>query len=134
MEHSTGSGSASLELIRPGVTVVRFRPKLKLSVAIINEVMQARCADATGSCAAIVLIPEHTDYDLDLLAVDHFAANGLLHHTDALAIVCQELGLTPLLRLYFAYHPPPFAFTFCTSLEEAKSWMRQQAGLVTVMV
>lgn len=133
MEQLTGAGSATLELLRPGLTVVRFRAKLKLSVAIVAEVMMARRADASGSCSAIVLIPEYTDYDVDLLAVDHFAANGLVHRTDALAIVCQELGLTPVLRLYFAYHPPPFAFTFCTSLEEAKSWMRQRADVVTVV-
>ncbi len=132
MERSTRSGSATLELLRSGLTLVRFRPELKLSVDIIAEVMQAR-RDAKGNCAAIVVIPEHTDYDMDLLAVDHFTANSLVHHTDALAIVCQELGLTPFLRLYFAYHPPPFDFAFCTSLEEAKSWMRQRIGVGTVV-
>ncbi len=128
MEQLTRTRSATLELLRPDVTVVRFRPKLKLNAAIIAEVMQARRLNARGSCAAIVVIPEDTDYDADLLAVDHYTANGLVHRTDGLAIVCQELGLIPVLRLYFAYHPPPFNFAFCSSLEEAKSWMRQRVG------
>ena len=128
MEHLTASATATIERDRLGITLVRFRGPLKLSKAVVTEVMQAWREPALGTCAVIVIIPEHTEYDMDLLAVDHYSKNGLEHRTEALAIVCHELGLVPMLRLYFAYHPPPFALNFCASVDEAKSWMRQRAG------
>jgi hypothetical protein len=126
----TGPGPATIEFERTGLTVVRFRGDVKLTSAVLAEVMQAARPRTLAPCAAIALLPDGMDHDMDLLAVDHFTANGVAHRITALAIVCQELGLIPLLRLYFAYHPASFNIGFCASLDEARTWMRQQARLM----
>jgi|GEM_PF-5733069 len=131
MEYPTGT--ATIEFARMGLVVVRFGPKVTLSKAAIKEVMRTRRGSTGGACSAIVVIPEHTAYDADLLTVDHYVANGLAHRTEALAIVCEELGLIPTLRLYFAFFPPPFAVGFCTSVDEARTWMRQRVALGAVV-
>lgn len=126
LEEPTGSDPATVEILRSGMAVVRFRRDLKLNTAVIAEIMQERCTTASGPCCVVLVIPEHTEYEADMLTQDHFKTNGFSDRTTALAIVCHELGLVPLLRLYFAYYPPSFPVGFCSSEEEAKSWMRSR--------
>jgi len=128
MEHPNGQAFATIAFDRSGVAVVQFRPKVMLCRAVISTVMQLPVENSTRACATIVVIPEDTECDMDLIAVDHYADHGLAHRTEAVAFVCHELGLVPMLRLYFAHHPVPFPVTFCTTVEEARTWMRAREG------
>ena len=123
MDDQTQLDYASIERIAPDVTQVRFHANIKLTNAIIAKVMKGCCQAGKGPAKVVVVFPEHTDFNAQVMMEDHYVANSMAGEDQALAIVCLEFGLMPMLHLYLAYYPPKFAVQFCDTVEAALHWL-----------
>lgn len=127
MDQLTDLDNVSIARIGPAITEIRFHSGMKLTNAIIARVMRSPGRYGNGPKKVIVVFPEHIDFNVQVLLQDHHAANGMAG-AQALAIVCNEFGLIPMLHLYFAYYPPNFVVKFCNNVEDARHWLTAWTG------
>ena len=114
---------ATIGRIAPDVTQVLFHADVKLTNAIVADVMKACCQAGKVPAKALVVFPEHTDFNAQVMMEDQCIANNIAGEDRALAIVCLDFGLRSMLNLYLAYYPPKFEVQFCDTVEAALHWL-----------
>ena len=123
MNDQTELKDATVERIGTDITQVRFHAHAKLTNEMIAKVVRACRHTGKGTAKVIVVFPEHTDFNAQVMLQDQCVANGVTGELQALAIVCQEYGFLPMLHLYLAYFPPSYAVKFCDTVEDALRWL-----------
>lgn len=120
--------------------VLRFDPEhgleihvkhgLQITVPMVQEVLDAREQLAAHKAySVLVMLPEDSSIDPDVLLYDHYLSRGLEDCTIAVAWDAAGGLNRVLVDVYYTYFPKEFpARTFRTEAE-ARSWLAAQVDL-----
>ena len=118
------TASAVVERISPELVMCRYKQGVKADAAAVRENLAARKRFPGREPYAVVgVFPEDVDFDMSLLEHDHYGDIALNEVTQVLAIVAEGALFNPVARLYFAYHPTPFASKVFPNEAEAMAWV-----------
>ena len=103
---------------------VHFKPGHTFTVAGLQEMMQARqrLGEASGPHKALILLPDHVDFDMDMISTDHYRQVPQ-PHTLAVAWVARNERNATFTRMYLAYFPPPFPSEVFLTEDEGRAWL-----------
>jgi|694.fasta_scaffold93444_2 hypothetical protein len=119
---------ATLHCREDGTVEVHFKPGVKVTVAGVEEVLDAReriCGK--GAHSVLVTLPEELDFDLDVLMKDHYKERELHLCTYAVAWDAGSTMNETLVELFYRYFPQQFPARAFTTEKEAREWLRAQA-------
>ncbi len=118
---------ASLLCRLDGTVEVHFKPGVKVTVAGVEEVLDAReriCGK--GAHPVLVTLPQELDFDLDVLMKDHYKARDLHLCTYAVAWDAGSTMNETLVELFYRYFPQQFPVRAFTTEKEAREWLDAQ--------
>jgi hypothetical protein len=122
-------GPATLEEVRPGVVVVRFKEGSIAGAETFAVSMAARKTHFGDQPHVVVVVsPDDADFDPALLSKNQYRGQGVESFTKALAFVSRNPTITNILELYYALHPAPFPVKFFTEEKAALPWAEAQVG------
>lgn len=116
-------------LVRSGPLVVqRWKSGITLDSATIRATMLAR-HDRFGDqpYVMIVVVPEGTNYAMSFLEHDQYAGTPVETSIVAMANVVEDEEVRAIVSLYYAQHPPRYAFAVFARMVEAEAWARAKA-------
>lgn len=117
--------AAELERLPNGDLEVRFKGHVKLTVPLLDEVMEAReKLGAHGSYTVLVTLPEDIDFDVNVLTNDHYKGRGLEKSTYAVAWDAESEMNEELVEIFYRYFPQPFPVKVFRDQQEARAWLR----------
>lgn len=116
--------SATLERVSDELIELRFKPDVKLDVAGMAEIVHAKRA-LVGRQAMDVLavLPPELDFELNVLSLDHNAANGGCGNAHRLAFAAQSSFNERLANIYFRYHPRQHPTGIFLTEADARKWL-----------
>jgi hypothetical protein len=121
------TASAVVERVSPELVITRYRPGIRANAATVKENLEARRTfPGREPYGVIGIFPEDVDFDMSLLEQDHYTDIALNKVTQVLAIVAEGALFDPIARLYFAYHPTPFASHVFPTEQEALAWVQRR--------
>lgn len=116
--------AATLERKDNGVLEVRFKEHVKLTVEGVQEVLDARMElSGRGPYTVLVTLPDDIDFEIAVLAKDHYDGRGLEECTYAVAWNAGSDMNEKLVDIFYRYFPQPFPVQTFTSQEEARAWL-----------
>ncbi len=117
--------AAELELLPDGNLEVRFKEHVKLTVPLLDEVMEARVKlGAHGSYTVLVTLPEDIDFDVNVLTNDHYKGRELEKSTCAVAWDAESEMNEELVEIFYRYFPQPFPVKVFRKQEDARAWLK----------
>lgn len=127
MEHSQliDTRQATVERVSPELIEVRFKPDVKLDVAGIGEVMDAKRTLGQGKeYDVLAVLPPDMDLEINVVSMDHYALNGSCANSRRLAFAAHSDLNQKLAEIYFRYHPRPYDTAVFMSEDDARGWLR----------
>jgi hypothetical protein len=119
--------SAIVERLHPTLATCRYKKGKTVCGKVVRENIEARWRLlGTERHAVLTVIPEDTTFDMSLLEEDHYTPAGPNDGTLLHAVVAQSDALAPIVELYFAMYPTPFASRVFQNEKEAMRWLDQQ--------
>jgi hypothetical protein len=121
---------ATVERKSPGLVEIRFKPDVKLDVAGVGEVIQAKrqlCAE--GEPDILAVLPPEMDMELTVVSRDHHELFGDCANSRRLALAAQCELNQKLAEIHFRYHPRPHDTGVFLGEEEARAWLEQAPQL-----
>ncbi|MEO5585612.1 MAG: hypothetical protein ABIQ75_09170 [Flavobacteriales bacterium] len=116
--------AATLERKDNGVLEIRFKEHVKLTVDGVQEVLDARMElCGRGPYAVLVTLPDDIDFEIAVLAKDHYDGRGLEDCTYAVAWDTGSEMNEKLVDIFYRYFPQPFPVKTFPSEEEARAWL-----------
>lgn len=117
--------AADLELLPNGELDLRFKANVKLTIARMDEVMEARIKLCAGcACGVLVTLPEDIDFDVNVLTSDHYQGRELDKCTYAVAWDAESEMNEELVEIFYRYFPQPFPVKIFRDQSEARDWLR----------
>ncbi|MCW5900791.1 MAG: hypothetical protein KIT10_16150 [Flavobacteriales bacterium] len=114
---------ATVRYTAPDRVEVRFKPGVPFTVPGIEEMMRVRQElGAAGPHRAIMLLPDHVEFDIPMITTDHYAQLPQ-PNTLAVAWVARNERNATFTRMYLAAWPPPFPAEVFLEEEEAHQWL-----------
>jgi len=115
--------SATLELVSNALIELRFKPDVKLDVEGMTEIVLAKRRMGGRGMGLLAILPPELDFDLNVLTVDHHAANGGCGTVERIAFATQNSFNERLATIYFRYHPRPHPTGIFVSEADARKWL-----------
>jgi hypothetical protein len=120
---------AWLERINAEVVVQRWKPGTTLDVPTIKATMELRHAHFGDTpYAAIVIVPEGTRFAMSFLENDQYKNTEVTTSMFAMANVVEEEDVRAIVELYYAQHPPAYAFGVFALLTDAMTWVEERVA------
>lgn len=119
--------SALLRLHANGLLEVRVKPRTRLTVSIVQEIMDARetlCKDVPHH--VLVSLPDDTEVDMDVMLYDHYEGRSLEECTVAVAWNTRSTLYRTLVDAYFKYFPKQFRAKAFRIEDEAQDWLSSE--------
>ena len=126
MEHPRviDTRTATLELVSDALVEVRFKPDVKLDVAGMSEIVQAKRTLIAGKkIDVLAVLPPEIDFELNVLSVDHAAEHGGCGTGGRLALAAQSAFNERISNIYFRYHPRETSTGIFISEADARKWL-----------
>lgn len=118
---------AWLERKSEHVVVQRWKPGITLDVPTIRATMEMRGRHfAHAPYAAIVIVPEGTRFAMSFLENDQYKGTQAADTMFAMANVVEEEDVRAIVELYYAQHPPGYAFAVFPHITPALTWIEQR--------
>jgi hypothetical protein len=130
MEHAMqliDTGSATLERVSATLIELRFKPDMKLTSSVIDEVIKAKqrmCLDAVDILA---IMPPEVDLELNVMSMDHDALDHTCGHSRRLAFAAQSPFNERMATIFFRYHPRPHPTAVFLEVADARAWLTTAA-------
>ncbi len=116
--------AATLERVSDGLIELRFKPDVKLDVQGMAEIVHAKRTLVAGrNMDVLAILPPELDFELNVLAIDHDAANGGCGTASRLALATQSTFNERLTSIYFRYHPRQQPTGIFVSEVDARKWL-----------
>ena len=116
--------AATLERVAKNMVEVRFKPDVKLDVAGIGEVVHAkRALCGSDEFDVLAILPPEVDFELNVLATTHDAANGGCGLARRLALAAQSPFNERLANIYFRDHPRDNETAVFLNEVDAREWL-----------
>jgi hypothetical protein len=118
---------ATLRFHANGLLEVRVKPRTRLTVPVVQEVMDARealCRDTRHH--VLVSLPDDTEVDMEVMLYDHYEGRQLEECTVAVAWNTRSTLYRTLVDAYFKYFPKQFRAKAFRIEEEAKGWLASE--------
>lgn len=117
--------AAELELLPNGDLDLRFKANVKLTIARMDEVMEARMKICDGrERAVLITLPEDIDFDVNVLTSDHYKGRELDKCTYAVAWDAESEMNEELVEIFYRYFPQPFPVKIFRHHDEARAWLK----------
>lgn len=98
--------SATVGLVSPELTEVRFKPEVKLDVQRLGGIVHAMNHSGQGLNPDVLAVePPEQDLELNVLHMDHSVDHGVKCISNRLAFAAQSEMNERLASIYFSYHP-----------------------------
>ena len=121
------TGSATLERVSDTLIELRFKPDMKLTSSVIDDVIKAKqrmCLDAVDILA---IMPPEVDLELNVMSMDNDALNHTCGHSRRLAFAAQSPFNERLATIFFRYHPRPHPTAVFLDIADARAWLTSTA-------
>jgi hypothetical protein len=107
------------------LVVQRWKPGIALDARTIRETMRVR-DEFFGDepYVMIVVVPSGCEFSMTFLEQDQYAHTHADEAIIAMANVVEDADMRAIVSLYYAQHPPRYAFTVVASMPLALAWAR----------
>jgi hypothetical protein len=115
---------ATVERTSAGLVEIRFKPDVKLDVAGVGEVIEAKrqlCAE--GEPDILAVLPPEMDMEMTVVSMDHHELFGDCANSRRLALAAQCELNQKLAEIHYRYHPRPHDTAVFLGEEEARAWL-----------
>lgn len=109
----------------PHLVVIHVRPDARITVASIQEVIQARHRLAPGVPVAMYFVASgELEWELAALQADHFALEG--DSLKALAVMVDAPVFSTVVNMYFSLFPSTIPTRIVSKVEDGYTWLAEQ--------
>jgi hypothetical protein len=117
---------ATMTLVEPDYVVQRFREGSKLDRPGFEENRRVRQElKPANPYVMLSILPEDLDFELNIIATDHFGAAQEVEGLAALAVVAHGQMAQGVTAIFFKYFPPKFPARIFSNEEEARDWLNE---------
>jgi hypothetical protein len=117
--------TATITFIAPDIHLMLYNSGITVDTVAIQENSEAT-ATLPPARATIVVVPEGTNFSMDMLENDHSDGMDGASPLRILAMVVEDPVFIQASQLYFAYHPPPYLFRIFSELGPAQAWVGKE--------
>lgn len=115
--------TATLERVSNELIELRFKPDVKLDVEGMTDIVLAKRRMGGSRMDVLAILPPELDFDLNVLTIDHHAANGGCGSVERMALATQSVFNERIANIYFRYHPRPHPTGIFVSEADARKWL-----------
>lgn len=106
----------------PHLVVIHVRPDARITVSMVQEVIQARHRLARGVPVAMYFVaPGELQWEIAVLQTDHFGLEGDMLR--AVAVMVDAPIFSTVVNLYFSLFPGHVPTKVIATLEEGYEWL-----------